>query len=189
MKRLQVTVLGCGSSGGVPRANGDWGACDPDEPKNRRTRCSLAVSQIGEDGRTTIIIDTSPDLRQQVLAAGITHIDGVLLTHDHADQTHGIDDLRTFAYMGRRRVPVWMDAATHDTLDRRFGYIFNGEQGYPPICDAHLITIGELVSVAGAGAPSRSRPSINSTGRSALSAIGSGHWPIPVTLQAWMRRP
>ena len=101
MSALEVTILGCGSSGGVPRPNGDWGACDPNEPRNRRTRCSLAVRRRGPDGVTTVLIDTSPDLRQQVLSAGITAIDGVLLTHDHADQTHGIDDLRAFAYMGR----------------------------------------------------------------------------------------
>lgn len=150
---LEVVILGCGSSGGVPRANGDWGACDPANPKNRRSRCSLAVRQQGPDGVTTAIVDTSPDLRTQVLAAGITHVDGVLLTHDHADQTHGIDDLRTFAYMGRKRVPVWLDAETNATLDARFGYIFRGEQGYPPICDAHVIAAGDGLAVGGAGGP------------------------------------
>lgn len=150
---LEIVILGCGSSGGVPRANGDWGACDPANPKNRRSRCSLAVRQHGPDGVTTAIVDTSPDLRTQVLAAGITHIDGVMLTHDHADQTHGIDDLRTFAYMGRRRVPVWLDAETNATLDRRFGYVFRGEHGYPPICDAQVIKAGDSLTVAGAGGP------------------------------------
>lgn len=153
MSRREVTILGCGSSGGVPRANGDWGVCNPDQPKNRRSRCSLAVQQHGPDGTTTVIVDTSPDLRNQVLSNQINHIDGVLLTHDHADQTHGLDDLRTFAYMGRRRVPVWMDAATHQTLDRRFGYVFKGEHGYPPICDAHLIAPGDTLIINGAGGP------------------------------------
>ena len=148
---LEVVILGCGSSGGVPRANGDWGACDPRDARNRRSRCSLAVRRHGEGGVTTVIVDTSPDLRTQVLAAGITHIDGVLLTHDHADQTHGIDDLRTFAYMGRKRVPVWLDAATNATLDARFGYVFRGEHGYPPICDAQLIAPAETIEVAGLG--------------------------------------
>ena len=151
MSRLRVTVLGCGSSGGVPRANGDWGACDSAEARNRRSRCSLAVQSQGADGITTVVVDTSPDLRTQMLANDIRHIDGVLLTHDHADQTHGIYDLRTFAYMGRRRVPVWLDAATHDTLDRRFGYIFRGEHGYPPICDAEVIAAGAAFEIAGAG--------------------------------------
>jgi len=150
---LEVTVLGCGSSGGVPRANGDWGVCDPTNPKNRRSRCSLAVRRHGPDGVTTVIVDTSPDLRRQVLAHNINDITGVLLTHDHADQTHGIDDLRTFAHMGARRVPVWLDAATHETLSRRFGYIFEGEHGYPAICDAHVIQAGEPLEVNGAGGP------------------------------------
>lgn len=148
---LEIIILGCGSSGGVPRANGDWGACDSANPKNRRSRCSLAVRQHGPAGATTVIVDTSPDLRSQVLTAEISHIDGVLLTHDHADQTHGIDDLRTFAYMGRQRVPVWLDAATNATVDTRFGYIFKGEHGYPPICDAHLVEPGDGIEVAGAG--------------------------------------
>ena len=152
MSALEVTILGCGSSGGVPRPNGDWGACDPNEPRNRRTRCSLAVRRRGPDGVTTVLIDTSPDLRQQVLSAGIAAIDGVLLTHDHADQTHGIDDLRAFAYMGRKKVPVWMDAATSATLKARFGYIFGGLHGYPPICDARLLSAeSETVEIAGAG--------------------------------------
>lgn len=150
---LEVVILGCGSSGGVPRANGDWGACDPTNPKNRRSRCSLAVRKHGPVGVTTAIVDTSPDLRTQVLAAGITHVDGVMLTHDHADQTHGIDDLRTFAYMGRKRVPVWLDADTNATLDGRFGYVFRGEHGYPPICDAHVIAAGDSLTVTGAGGP------------------------------------
>ena len=153
MSVLEVAVLGCGSSGGVPRANGDWGACDPGDPRNRRSRCSLAVRRASTVGSTTVVVDTSPDLREQVLSQDIRHIDGILLTHDHADQTHGIDDLRTFAYMGRRRVPVWLDAATHETLSRRFGYIFRGEYGYPPICDAHVIAPGAAFEVAGAGGP------------------------------------
>lgn len=153
MSELEIVILGCGSSGGVPRANGDWGACDPADSRNRRTRCSLAVRRHGPDGTTTVIVDTSPDLRHQVLAADIRQIDGVLLTHDHADQTHGIDDLRTFAYMGRKRVPVWLDAETHATLDARFGYVFKGEHGYPPICDAHVIDHGDTIEVSGAGGP------------------------------------
>ena len=106
------------------------------------------------DGVTTVLIDTSPDLRHQTLAAGITAIDGVLLTHDHADQTHGIDDLRAFAYMGKKRVPVWMDAATVETLNARFGYIFAGLHGYPPICDANVLTSeSQTFDVDGAGGP------------------------------------
>jgi len=139
---LEITVLGCGSSGGVPRADGDWGACNPADTRNRRTRCSLLARRLSEDGlapATTALIDTSPDFQGQAVAAGIRRIDAVLFTHDHADQTHGIDDLRAFAIRARRRTPCHMDAATHATLMRRFGYIFRGEGAYPPICEDHLI--------------------------------------------------
>ncbi len=166
MSRLEVTVLGCGSSGGVPRANGDWGACDPDDVRNRRSRCSLAVRRHGPEGTTTVLVDTSPDLRTQTLARDIRFIDGVLLTHDHADQTHGIDDLRTFSHMGRRRVPVWMDEPTQATLDQRFGYIFRGEHGYPPICDAHLMAPGDRIDVEGPG------------GTVSASSFAQAHGPI-----------
>ena len=110
---LEIVILGCGSSGGVPRGDGGWGDCDPCEPRNRRTRCSTAAPPGGPNGTTSVLIDTSPDLRQQALAAGIRHVDAVLYTHDHADQTHGIDDLRTFAARARKRIPARMDAATH----------------------------------------------------------------------------
>lgn len=151
MSVLRITVLGCGSSGGVPRANGDWGVCDPSDPRNARTRCSLALQRRCGEATTTVIVDTSPDLRQQTLSNNIRSIDGVLLTHDHADQTHGIDDLRTFAHMGRHRVPVWLDGATHRTLSRRFGYIFEGEHGYPPICRAEVIAPGAVLAIDGPG--------------------------------------
>ncbi len=137
MARLEFTILGCGSSGGVPRADGDWGACDPSEPRNRRSRCSLLVRRKGEidhKDETTILIDTSPDLRVQTAAAGARRLDAVLLTHDHADQVHGIDDVRAFFIKQRQRIPCWMDAATRATMDRRFAYIFKDEGGYPAIC-------------------------------------------------------
>jgi phosphoribosyl 1,2-cyclic phosphate phosphodiesterase len=136
---LEFTILGCGSSGGVPRADGDWGACDPADPRNRRTRCSLLVRRRGKDGpdhETTVLVDTSPDLREQTVAAGVKRVDATLFTHDHADQAHGIDDLRAFAIRNRRRTPCYMDEATHHTLIRRFGYIFHSQGGYPAICDA-----------------------------------------------------
>ena len=139
---LEVVILGCGSSGGVPRADGDWGACDPENPKNRRSRCSMLVrrkSFTNQAAETTIVVDTSPDFRTQVATAGVRRVDAVLYTHDHADQTHGIDDLRVFAGRMRRRVPCWMDDLTHERLTSRFFYIFNGELGYPPICEAHRI--------------------------------------------------
>lgn len=137
---LEVVILGCGSSGGVPRADGDWGVCDPAEPKNARTRCSLLVRRKGEPGaETTLLVDASPDLRLQTAAARVTRLDGLLLSHDHADQTHGIDDVRAFFIRQRARIPCLMDAATHASMMRRFGYIFEGEGGYPPICDARPI--------------------------------------------------
>jgi phosphoribosyl 1,2-cyclic phosphate phosphodiesterase len=149
---LEVVILGCGSSGGVPRGDGDWGACDPAEPKNRRTRCSALIRRHGPDGTTSVLIDTSPDLRAQMLAAEVRHVDAVLYTHDHADQTHGIDDLRVFAMRTRRRIPAWMDGATRGALTGRFPYIFESVEGYPAILEAMPIPPhGILWSVRGAG--------------------------------------
>lgn len=151
---LEVVVLGCGSSGGVPRGDGDWGACDPAEPRNRRTRCSLLARRHGPEGVTTALVDTSPDLRAQMLAAGVKAIDAVLYTHDHADQTHGIDDLRAFVMRARRRIPAWADAATHAALRERFRYIFESVEGYPALLDAHrLPPHGEPWTVDGPGGP------------------------------------
>ncbi|HEV2082806.1 MAG TPA: MBL fold metallo-hydrolase [Brevundimonas sp.] len=133
---LEVVILGCGSSGGVPRGDGDWGVCDPTDARNRRTRCSALIRRRGARGVTSVLIDTSPDLREQALAVGITHVDGVVYTHDHADQTHGIDDLRVFAMRARSRIPAWMDAPTRAALTTRFGYIFESVQGYPAIVEA-----------------------------------------------------
>ncbi len=150
---LEFTVLGCGSSAGVPRADGNWGVCDPTDPRNLRTRCSLLVRRRGREGpehETTVLVDTSPDLRLQTAGAGVKRLDAILLTHDHADQTHGIDDVRAFALRNRRRTPCHMDAATHATMLRRFGYIFRGESGYPAICDDHLIPAhGEAWAIEG----------------------------------------
>lgn len=151
---LEVVILGSGSSGGVPRGDGDWGACDPSEPRNRRTRCSALIRRHGPDGVTSVLIDTSPDLREQALAAGIRHVDAVLFTHDHADQTHGIDDLRVFAIRTRQRIPAWMDTATREALTHRFDYIFESKLGYPAIVEARDIPPhGEVWAVDGAGGP------------------------------------
>ena len=135
MNELEITILGSGSSGGVPRGDGDWGVCDPAEPRNRRTRCSMLARRRGADGDTTVLIDTSPDLREQMLRADVKSMDAVLYTHDHADQTHGIDDLRVFAIRRRQRIPAWMDQATQDALVPRFPYIFESIEGYPAILD------------------------------------------------------
>jgi phosphoribosyl 1,2-cyclic phosphate phosphodiesterase len=138
---LEFTVLGSGSSGGVPRANGDWGVCDPAEPKNRRSRCAFLVRRRGEgaEHETTVIVDAAPDLRLQCVDAGVKRVDALLLTHDHADQVHGIDDIRAFFNLQGAPIPCHMDAATHDGVFSRFGYIFNSEGGYPAIATPHLI--------------------------------------------------
>lgn len=146
---MKVTVLGCGTSSGVPRIDGKWGLADPANPKNRRRRVSVWVEVAG----ASLIIDTSPDLREQCLAAHVSHIDGVLYTHDHADHTHGIDDLRGIAYNMKRRVPVWFDGATRQTLTTRFAYCFATPPGgsYPPILEAHDIRPPEPVRIEGPG--------------------------------------
>lgn len=157
--KLRATILGSGSSGGVPRIGPDggfWGACDPKEPKNRRRRCSLLVEQWDHNPaeRTVVLVDTSPDMREQLIDAGVGPIHGVLFTHDHADQSHGIDDLRMVAINQRRRVDCWMDAATSDTLLNRFGYCFREkpEAGYPPILNHHMIEApGRPLHIEGPG--------------------------------------
>jgi phosphoribosyl 1,2-cyclic phosphate phosphodiesterase len=150
---LEFTLLGCGSSGGVPRADGEWGACDPHEPRNFRSRCSLLVRRRGEGPaqETTAVVDTSPDFRLQSASAGVKRLDAVLLTHDHADQVHGLDDVRAFFLRQRgQRIPTFMDESTRANLARRFGYIFEGEAGYPAICEGHTIPPhGEAWAVEG----------------------------------------
>ncbi|PIE10256.1 MAG: phosphoribosyl 1,2-cyclic phosphodiesterase [Rhodobacterales bacterium] len=151
---LRATILGCGSSGGVPRLGPDdgyWGDCDPSNPKNRRRRCSLLVEQESANGTTRVLIDTGPDLRDQLLGQGVGKLDAVLYTHPHADHVHGIDDLRMIVYNRRARLPVWADAPTSTALRERFGYAFETPEGsdYPPILDLHLIN--GPVTVSGAG--------------------------------------
>lgn len=153
------TILGCGSSGGVPRLGGNWGDCDPDNPKNRRTRCSALVTRVAEDGGVTrVLIDTSPDMRSQLLAAGVGTLDAVVYTHSHADHMHGIDDLRMIVYNMRKRVPVWADSPTQTALMSRFGYAFVQPEGsnYPPILDLHSID-GDVV-IEGDGGTIRLTP-------------------------------
>jgi phosphoribosyl 1,2-cyclic phosphate phosphodiesterase len=133
---LEVTILGCGSSGGVPRADGAWGDCDPADPRNRRSRCSLLVRRKGlgpADGWTSAIVDTSPDFRLQCAEAGVKRLDAVLLSHDHADQTHGIDDVRAFYLRQGDAIDCYMDAPTRRSMLQRFGYAFEGRDGYPQI--------------------------------------------------------
>ena len=154
------TILGCGSSGGVPRVAQGWGACDPQEPRNRRRRCSALIEREGPGGKTLVLIDLSPDLRWQLIDAEVARLDGVLMTHAHADHCHGIDDLRPLTISARRRIDVYMDAPTSHDLVGKFGYIFTTPAGssYPPIARERRITAGEAVEVTGPGGPIQATP-------------------------------
>lgn len=148
---LSFRILGCGSSGGVPRLGGQWGACDPANPKNIRKRCSLLVTRTSAAGQTQVLIDTSPDMRQQLLDAGVGTLDAVVYTHSHADHVHGIDDLRMIVYNMRTRLQVYADGDTSNDLLGRFGYAFVQPKGssYPPILD--LNPIDGVFKIEGAG--------------------------------------
>lgn len=152
---LRFTILGCGSSGGVPRIGAGWGKCDSSNPKNRRRRCALLVERRGPKGVTCILIDTPPDLREQLLSVRADALDAVLFTHDHADHTHGIDDLRMVAYAMKKRVPCYFDAVTQESLVSRFAYCFVQPTGstYPPILASERLVPGEPVRIDGAGGP------------------------------------
>lgn len=137
----RFTILGCGSSGGVPRLGGHWGACDRSEPKNRRQRCSLLVEQDGPEGTTQVLIDTTPDMRNQLLDANVGRLDGVVFTHAHADHCHGIDDLRMIVINMRERLQIWADGGTRKNLEHRFDYVFVQPEwsSYPPILQMNEI--------------------------------------------------
>lgn len=157
---LTVTILGCGSSGGVPRPGSGWGACDPAEPKNRRRRCSILVERSGAGGTSRVLVDTSPDLREQLISAEVPALDGVLMTHDHADHTHGIDDLRGLVLHTNKRIRIYADTPTETSLRQRFGYLFETPPGsyYPPILDLDQITAGRPQTIEGAGGPITALP-------------------------------
>jgi phosphoribosyl 1,2-cyclic phosphate phosphodiesterase len=150
---LTITILGCGSSGGVPRPALGWGVCDPANPKNRRRRCSLLLERRSAEGVTRVLIDTSPDLREQLLATNVDHLDAVFLTHEHADQTHGIDDLRGVVMHMRRRIPLYLNHSTAHDIITRFRYCFESPpgSGYPPILDRCSIEAGEQQTITGKG--------------------------------------
>jgi phosphoribosyl 1,2-cyclic phosphate phosphodiesterase len=150
---VKFTILGCGSSGGVPRPALGWGVCDPNNPKNRRRRTSLLVEQRNGGGITRVLIDTSPDLREQLLDADADWLNGVLYTHEHADHTHGIDDLRGFFLKQRQLIDVYLDERTGETLRARFGYCFKSPPGseYPPIVREHRLAAGQTLTIAGQG--------------------------------------
>lgn len=149
----RLIFLGTGSSGGVPRIGNDWGKCDPSEPKNRRTRCSVYVERIAKKGaKTSVLIDTAPDMREQLLRERISDLDAVLFTHDHADQAHGIDDLRQIVMRTGRKMPVHLNEPTFASLTQRFAYCFSGSEIYPAILEAHNdLKNGEILSIRGAG--------------------------------------
>ncbi|MBO0733263.1 MAG: MBL fold metallo-hydrolase [Methylocapsa sp.] len=148
------TILGCGSSGGVPRLGQGWGACDPANPKNRRRRCSLLVEKLGENGaKTQVLVDMSPDLREQLLEQGVGRLDGILLTHSHADHIHGIDDVRPLVINAKRKIDIFMDAETSAVVRTNFRYIFETPpgSGYPALLNEHRIVSGLPVSINGPG--------------------------------------
>jgi len=157
---VALTILGCGSSGGVPRVAQGWGACDPANPRNNRRRCSVLLERTGPDGKTTVLIDTSPDLRWQLINAGVERLDGVLLTHPHADHTHGIDDLRPLVIAMRKRIDIHRDAPTSAVVTDKFSYIFATPAGssYPPILREKRLIAGEACAVTGPGGAIKATP-------------------------------
>lgn len=170
MAELRITILGCGSSGGVPRLGGHWGDCDPENPKNARRRCSILVERETDAGITTVLIDTSPDLRSQLLDSGTGRLDAVVYTHFHADHVHGIDDLRMIVFNMRARLPVWADVNTQNALLSRFGYAFVQPEGspYPAILDIH--TINGPFDIDGPGGVITLRPF--KVGHGSIDALG-----------------
>jgi phosphoribosyl 1,2-cyclic phosphate phosphodiesterase len=149
-----ATIMGCGSSGGVPRIGGNWGVCDPAEPKNRRRRCSLLIEgRTGDSPPTRIVIDTGCDLREQLLDAAVDRVDAVLFTHEHADHTHGIDDLRVLALNNRRRVDVYFSHEAGQRIVQSFAYCFTAPpgSGYPPILNQNVISAAAPLRVSGPG--------------------------------------
>jgi phosphoribosyl 1,2-cyclic phosphate phosphodiesterase len=166
---LTLTILGCGSSAGVPRPALGWGKCDPNNSKNRRRRCSLLAERTSAHGLTRTLIDTSPDLREQLIDANVDHLDAVFYTHEHADQSHGIDDLRSVVLHQRRRIPVYLNASTAKDIVQRFSYCFVAPPGsdYPPILSQHSIEAGESRGIDGNG------------GEVTLSAFNLQHGNIP----------
>jgi phosphoribosyl 1,2-cyclic phosphate phosphodiesterase len=198
--QISFRILGCGSSGGVPRLGGLWGACDPTNPKNARRRCSVLVTRTSGNGHTRVLIDTTPDMRSQLLDADVGLLDAVVYTHGHADHVHGIDDLRMVVFNKRERLQVWADGDTTNDLLGRFGYAFVQPKGssYPPICE--LNTIEGDITISGAGGDIVLRPfsvqhgSIEALGfRIAdvaylpdVSSIPDDVWPMLEGLDYWI---
>jgi phosphoribosyl 1,2-cyclic phosphate phosphodiesterase len=163
---FRFTILGCGSSMGVPRPALGWGACDPNNPKNRRRRTSLLAERRGPKGVTRVLVDTSPDLREQLLDADVDWLDGVLMTHEHADHCHGIDDLRPLFVRKRRKIDMYASEQTSSALHQRFGYCFKTPPGseYPPILTEHRLVPGQAVTIDGEGGPITALPILQEHG-------------------------
>ncbi|MCP4383201.1 MAG: MBL fold metallo-hydrolase [Hyphomicrobiales bacterium] len=157
----RATILGCGSSPGVPRIGNDWGACDPDEPRNRRSRCALLIERVGDGSRPTrVLVDTGPDIRPQLLAADVDNVDGVIYTHAHADHLHGIDDLRAFWLNSRKLVELYADPATAERIEQAFAYCLAAPAAglYPPILHLNRIAPYEPFAIDGPGGPVAIQP-------------------------------
>jgi phosphoribosyl 1,2-cyclic phosphate phosphodiesterase len=155
-----VTILGCSSSGGVPRVGQGWGRCNPANPRNRRRRCSILISQ-GEDGAATnILVDTSPDLREQLIDAEVKRLDAILYTHPHADHTHGVDDVRGLVIMNGRKIPAYMDEPTSRMMTTKFDYIFKTPAGsfYPPLLTEHRLHLERPAFLEGPGGAVEATP-------------------------------
>lgn len=157
---LRVTILGCGASAGTPRVTGDWGACDPNEPRNRRLRASALVERVAPSGTTTVVIDCGPDFHAQMVRAKVARIDAVVVTHPHADHIHGIDDVRGFFLDARKPIALHCDDFTFERLTEGFGYCFVAPKGssYPPIVRRVPIEGGTPFHVDGPGGPIDFRP-------------------------------
>ena len=138
--KKKLIILGCGSSVGVPRIDGFWGNCNKKNKKNLRTRCSAIVIK----GSNSVLIDASPDLRNQLLMNKVKNISSVILTHEHADQTNGLFDLRPFYWKNNKKIPIYSDMKTIKILRKRHNYLFKKIKSYPPIIQPNVISKGNL---------------------------------------------
>ena len=170
---VRLTILGCGSSGGVPRVGRDgWGACDPSEPKNIRRRCSILVQRLTQHHVTSVLVDLSPDLRMQLLDAALERLDAILLTHPHADHIHGIDDVRPIVQQMRKRLDIYMDEPTSKVVNTAFSYIFRTPEGslYPPLLNERRLHSGVACTVDGDGGAIHATPFLLNHGE--IDALG-----------------
>ncbi len=178
---LEITILGCGSSAGVPRVAQGWGACDPNNPKNRRRRCALLVDKPGPEKPTRLLVDAGPDVREQLIAHDVDGLDALLLTHPHADHIHGLDDVRPLTMQMRRLIDCYLDAPTWETVGSRFAYLFKTPPGsaYPPLLIPRFIAHGEGFAPEGPAGPMRGDcRSGSTTATSTRSASASKTSPI-----------